>query len=57
MSEKLRVAFKRMDHIERAFRREEKSLLVKDFEQQQRVDRENYDKRVNEQKQAAKETH
>ncbi|TIB04796.1 hypothetical protein E3P94_00041 [Wallemia ichthyophaga] len=56
MSEKLRVMYKRMDHLERAFRREEKPLLVKDFEEQQKADRELYDVKSNETKKVSRET-
>lgn len=56
MSEKLRVMFKRMDHLERAFRREEKPLLVKDFEEQQKADKQLYDAKSNETKKVARES-
>ncbi|TIB75256.1 hypothetical protein E3Q24_00121 [Wallemia mellicola] len=56
MSEKLRVMFKRMDHLERAFRREEKPLLAKDFEDQQKNDKAMYDTKVKETNRLAKET-
>ncbi|KAA1473327.1 hypothetical protein DENSPDRAFT_872737 [Dentipellis sp. KUC8613] len=37
--ERLRVITKRIDHIERAYRKEERPLLAKDYEQQQASDR------------------
>ncbi|KAJ3502053.1 hypothetical protein NLJ89_g9057 [Agrocybe chaxingu] len=40
MNEKLRVVSKRIDHIERAYRKEERPLLAHDYEQQQKVDKE-----------------
>ncbi|KAH0580403.1 hypothetical protein H2248_001905 [Termitomyces sp. 'cryptogamus'] len=43
LSERLRIAHKRVDHIERAYRKEERPLLVKDYEIQQRIDRETHE--------------
>ncbi|KAI0331567.1 hypothetical protein GY45DRAFT_1275700 [Cubamyces sp. BRFM 1775] len=39
LNERMRVLSKRMDHIERAYRKEERPLLAKDYEQQQANDR------------------
>ncbi|KAG6837565.1 hypothetical protein H0H93_006979 [Arthromyces matolae] len=39
LSERLRIVAKRVDHIERAYRKEERPLLVKDYELQQKNDR------------------
>lgn len=38
MSERLRVVAKRVDHIERAYRKEERPLLAQDYAEQQAVD-------------------
>lgn len=43
MNERLRILVKRMDHIERAFRKEEKELLSRDYEEQQKRDREAFE--------------
>ncbi|KAJ6452266.1 hypothetical protein C8R45DRAFT_916283 [Mycena sanguinolenta] len=40
MNERLRIVAKRIDHIERANRKEERPLLVVDYERQQAADRE-----------------
>ncbi|PKI84434.1 eukaryotic translation initiation factor 3 subunit A [Malassezia vespertilionis] len=42
LSDKLRTVQRRMDHIERAYRREEQPLLAADYERQQKVDLENH---------------
>ena len=39
INEKMRIVNKRMDHIERAYRKEERPLLVKDYEVQQANDK------------------
>ncbi|KAI0698023.1 hypothetical protein BC835DRAFT_1336515 [Cytidiella melzeri] len=39
LAERVRVATKRLDHIERAYRKEERPLLVKDYEIQQANDK------------------
>ena len=39
LNEKMRVLSKRLDHIERAYRKEERPLLAKDYEIQQANDR------------------
>ncbi|KAI0631697.1 hypothetical protein C8Q77DRAFT_1177634 [Trametes polyzona] len=39
LNERMRVLTKRLDHIERAYRKEERPLLAKDYEQQQATDR------------------
>ncbi|KAG6885497.1 hypothetical protein C0992_005117 [Termitomyces sp. T32_za158] len=43
LSERLRIVHKRVDHIERAYRKEERPLLVKDYELQQKTDRETHE--------------
>jgi translation initiation factor 3 subunit A len=40
---KTKIATKRLDHTERAFRKEEIPLLDEDYKQQQKMDRETYD--------------
>ncbi|PFH47045.1 hypothetical protein AMATHDRAFT_50584 [Amanita thiersii Skay4041] len=42
MNERLRVVSKRIDHIERAYRKEERPLLAQDYERQQEIDRETF---------------
>ncbi|KAJ7487242.1 hypothetical protein B0H11DRAFT_1114748 [Mycena galericulata] len=39
LAERLRIVAKRVDHIERAYRKEERPLLAHDYEQQQAADR------------------
>ena len=39
LNERMRVIAKRLDHVERAYRKEERPLLAKDYEQQQESDR------------------
>ncbi|TFK83250.1 hypothetical protein K466DRAFT_555389 [Polyporus arcularius HHB13444] len=39
LNERMRILAKRLDHIERAYRKEERPLLAKDYEQQQASDR------------------
>ena len=39
LNERMRILAKRLDHIERAYRKEERPLLAKDYEQQQANDR------------------
>ncbi|KAH9849176.1 hypothetical protein C2E23DRAFT_402471 [Lenzites betulinus] len=39
LNERMRVLTKRLDHVERAYRKEERPLLAKDYEQQQANDR------------------
>ncbi|TFK22493.1 hypothetical protein FA15DRAFT_622403 [Coprinopsis marcescibilis] len=42
MNERLRIISKRIDHIERAYRKEERPLLAQDYEEQQKTDRETF---------------
>jgi translation initiation factor 3 subunit A len=42
LSEKTRQIFKRLDHVERAYRKEERKLLIQDSEKQRLADKENY---------------
>ena len=39
LAERMRIAAKRLDHIERAYRKEERPLLAKDYEEQQANDK------------------
>ncbi|THU95999.1 hypothetical protein K435DRAFT_778778 [Dendrothele bispora CBS 962.96] len=43
MNHRLRVVAKRVDHLERAFRKEERPLLSQDYERQQLADRQTFD--------------
>lgn len=43
LSDKLRVVGKRVDHLERAYRKEERELLDQDYERQKATDREAHD--------------
>ncbi|KAJ7112946.1 hypothetical protein C8R44DRAFT_842082 [Mycena epipterygia] len=42
LNERLRIVAKRVDHIERAYRKDERPLLAQDYEQQQASDRETF---------------
>jgi translation initiation factor 3 subunit A len=42
-NERLRVISKRIDHLERAYRKEERPLLSQDYETQQKLDKETFD--------------
>lgn len=44
LNERLRIVAKRVDHLERAFRKEERPLLAEDYERQKVQDRETHDK-------------
>ncbi|KIJ45509.1 hypothetical protein M422DRAFT_29646 [Sphaerobolus stellatus SS14] len=54
-NEKVRVIAKRIDHLERAYRKEERPLLEQDYEGQQADDRAAYEVTVQTQLQASKE--
>lgn len=54
-TERLRIVAKRIDHLERAFRREERPLLTQDYEHQQKEDREAHESRIQTTIAAAKE--
>jgi translation initiation factor 3 subunit A len=43
LNARLRIMAKRIDHVERAYRKEERPLLDKDYEEQQANDRENFE--------------
>ncbi|PPQ71387.1 hypothetical protein CVT24_012218 [Panaeolus cyanescens] len=57
LNERLRVVSKRIDHIERAYRKEERPLLAKDYEVQQKTDRETFQAIQRQRKEAAKIAH
>ncbi|EJD40818.1 hypothetical protein AURDEDRAFT_115692 [Auricularia subglabra TFB-10046 SS5] len=57
LTERLRIVSKRVDHWERALRREELPLLKKDFERQQEEDRKTHELRTKAALEAAKEHH
>ena len=57
LNDKIRVTGKRIDHLERAFRREEIKHLPEDYERQKARDLELYEKVKTETLQAAKEKH
>ncbi|KDN45747.1 hypothetical protein K437DRAFT_274144 [Tilletiaria anomala UBC 951] len=57
LNERLRVIHRRMDHIERAYRREEIPLLGEDYERQKAVDLQFYNASHTTLLQAAKEKH
>lgn len=57
VNEKLRITGKRMDHLERALRKEEGKKLSEDYERQKAIDREIYDKVKAKTLKEAKEKH
>ncbi len=57
MNERLRIIAKRIDHVERAYRKEERPLLAQDYEEQQQLDRETHNVVQVQRKEAAKTTH
>ncbi|KAF8646013.1 hypothetical protein AX16_007438 [Volvariella volvacea WC 439] len=57
MNDKLRIISKRIDHIERAYRKEERPLLAKDYERQQGNDRETFEAVQKSRKEVAKLAH
>ena len=57
MAERLRITGKRIDHLERAYRREEIKLLPKDFEAQRAEDLKAYEDRVAALNEAAERQH
>ena len=56
-NERLRITAKRIDHIERAYRKEERPLLAQDYEQQQKHDRETFLNVQKAHKEAARRAH
>ncbi|KAK2465019.1 hypothetical protein APHAL10511_003095 [Amanita phalloides] len=57
LNERLRVVAKRIDHVERAYRKEEIPLLAHDYERQQEVDREAFEATQKARKESAKQAH
>ncbi|TEB23920.1 hypothetical protein FA13DRAFT_1818162 [Coprinellus micaceus] len=57
LNEKLRIVAKRIDHIERSYRKEERPLLAQDYEQQQKTDRETFYAVQKAHKEASKQVH
>lgn len=57
IAERLRIIAKRVDHVERAFRKEERPLVEADYDQQKAEDIEAHVAAVNVARQAAKEKH
>ncbi|KAJ6589251.1 hypothetical protein B0H19DRAFT_1103395 [Mycena capillaripes] len=57
LNERLRIVAKRVDHIERAYRKDERPLLAKDYEQQQASDRETFAAVQNARKESARLAH
>ncbi|KAJ7019631.1 translation initiation factor eIF3a [Mycena alexandri] len=57
LNERLRIVAKRVDHIERAYRKEERPLLAHDYAQQQTVDRETFMAVQSARKEAARKAH
>ena len=57
LSERLRIVHKRIDHLERAFRKEERPLLEQDYERQQQEDLLTHEKTVAMRLAAAQQKH
>lgn len=57
LNERLRTIQRRMDHLERAYRREERPLLEADYERQKKTDRENHQRAHEQRVRAARERH
>lgn len=57
LNERLRIVAKRVDHIERAYRKDERPLVALDYERQQRNDRETFNAVQKARKEQAKITH
>ena len=57
LTERLRIVSKRVDHIERAFRKEERPLLAEDYELQQADDRESFEANAKATLAASRERH
>ncbi|KDQ58076.1 hypothetical protein JAAARDRAFT_256306 [Jaapia argillacea MUCL 33604] len=57
LNERLRIISKRVDHVERAFRKEERPLLAQDYESQQANDRATFDALQKARIEGAKITH
>ncbi|KAF9440497.1 hypothetical protein P691DRAFT_767682 [Macrolepiota fuliginosa MF-IS2] len=57
MNERLRIIAKRIDHIERAYRKDERPLLGQDYDEQQQYDRETFEMVQHERKESSKRVH
>lgn len=57
LNERLRIISKRVDHIERAYRRDERPLLAKDYEEQQVNDQEIFSSSQRQRKEESKLLH
>ncbi|KJA16787.1 hypothetical protein HYPSUDRAFT_147298 [Hypholoma sublateritium FD-334 SS-4] len=57
LQERLRIVSKRIDHIERSYRKEERPLLDQDYEVQQKTDRETFEEIQKARIRAAREAH
>ncbi|OQE11763.1 hypothetical protein PENVUL_c002G05792 [Penicillium vulpinum] len=57
LNDRIRTTAKRIDHLERAFRREELKHIAADYDEQKRLDRELYEKQVAEELRESKEKH
>jgi len=57
LSEKLRIISKRIDHIERAYRKEEKPLLAEDYKRQQELDKATFEAVQKSRREAAYNAH
>ncbi|KAF9530713.1 hypothetical protein CPB83DRAFT_850177 [Crepidotus variabilis] len=57
MNERLRIISKRIDHIERAYRKDERPLLAQDYEHQQKTDKETFESVQKTRLEGAKQAH
>lgn len=57
MNERLRITAKRIDHLERGYRKEERPLLSQDYEAQHQLDRETHNSIQRQRKETAKKDH
>ena len=57
ISERLRIISKRIDHTERAYRKEEQPLLAEDYQNQQLTDRETFDAIQQARRELSRQTH
>lgn len=57
IAERMRIISKRVDHLERAFRKEERPLLENDYERQQQADKDAHKAAIKAAQQAAVEKH
>ena len=57
ISERLRIISKRIDHTERAYRKEEHSLLAEDYQNQQMTDRETFEGIQRARRELSRQTH